>query len=132
MVAAKTTSAVSGLDLGVDRRGSTMNAFFGMKVLTELLIMGRVGVYVDAPVVPDKPTLVDAHGSRPYLYKYDMEDILNWSCSKPDEPSEFQSVLLRDTVMQFDQRTMLPMLTTQRYRLLWIDPATGLCDASVL
>ena len=56
--------AVSGLDLGVDRRGSTMNAFFGMKLLTELLVMGRVGVYVDAPVVPDKPTIVDAYIRR--------------------------------------------------------------------
>jgi hypothetical protein len=117
--------AVAGLDLGVDRRGSTMNAFFGMKLLTELLVMGRVGVYVDNPVVPDVPTQADANGVRPYVYKYDVEDILNWSCSKADEPSEFQSVLLRDTVMQFDQRTMLPTLTTQRHRLLWIDKATG-------
>ena len=117
--------AAAGLDLGVDRRGSTMNAFFGMKVLTELLVMGRVGVYVDAPVISDKPTLVDAYGARPYLYKYDIEDVLNWSCSKADQPSEFQSVLLRDTVMQFDQQTMLPTLTTQRYRLLWIDSESG-------
>jgi hypothetical protein len=80
---------------------------------------------VDAPVVADTPTLVDAYGARPYLYKYDVEDILNWSCSKADEPSEFQSVLLRDTVMQFDQQTMLPTLTTQRYRLLWIDQESG-------
>jgi hypothetical protein len=118
--------AVSGLDLGVDRRGSTMNAFLGMKVLTELLVMGRVGIYVDAPVIPDKPTLADVYKARPYIYKYDVEDILNWSCAKAEEPSEFQSVLLRDTVLQFDQRTMLPTLTTQRYRLLWIDQDTGL------
>jgi hypothetical protein len=120
--------AVAGLDLGVDRRGSTMNAFFGVKLLTELLEMGRVGIYVDAPVTPDVPTLNDAAAARPYIYKYDIEDILNWSCSKADAPSEFQSVLLRDTVLSFDQRTMLPTLTTQRYRLLWIDKDTGLVN----
>jgi hypothetical protein len=41
--------AVNGLNLGVDLRGNTMNGFLGIKVLTELLIMGRVGVYVDSP-----------------------------------------------------------------------------------
>lgn len=117
--------ALTGLDLGVDRRGSTMDAFFGVKLLTELLIMGRVGVYVDAPVVPDVPTLKDVPDARPYLYKYDIEDILNWSCAKAEEPSEFRSVLLRDTTLEYNQTTMLPNLTTQRYRLLWIDQDTG-------
>ena len=39
--------AINGLDLGVDRRGATMNAFLGVNVLTDLLIMGRVGVFVE-------------------------------------------------------------------------------------
>ena len=43
--------AVNGNNLGVDHRGSTMNAFLGVKVLTELLVMGRVGVFVDAPPI---------------------------------------------------------------------------------
>jgi hypothetical protein len=117
--------AITGLDLGVDRRGSTMNAFFGMTLLTELLIMGRVGVYVDAPVISDRPTMVDAYQARPYLYMYATEDLLNWACAQPTDPSAFQSVLLRDTVMEYDQLTLLPTLTIQRYRLVWIDSATG-------
>jgi len=120
--------AIAGLDQGVDRRGSTMNAFFGVKLLTELLIMGRVGVYVDAPITPDVPTLKDANGARPYIYKYDVEDILNWSCASAEQPSEFKSVLLRDTTLEFDQTTNLPTVTTQRYRLLWIDERTGLVN----
>ena len=73
--------AVNGMNLGVDHRGSTMNAFIGVKVLTELLVMGRVGVFVDAPAVPSGATLADVGGISPYLYKYDIEDILSWTCS---------------------------------------------------
>jgi len=117
--------AVNGMNLGVDHRGSTMNAFIGVKVLTELLVMGRVGVFVDAPAVPSGATLADVGGISPYLYKYDIEDILSWTCSKPEEPSEFQALLLRDTVMQYDQSYFLPTVQVQRYRYLWINPETG-------
>jgi len=117
--------AINGLEGGVDRRGSTMNAFLGMKVLTDLLVMGRVGVYVDAPITPDVLTLAEAPFTQPYLYQYPVEDILNWKMAGPDKPSQFQSILLRDTVLEFDQRTMLPSTTGQRYRLMWIDEETG-------
>lgn len=115
--------AVNGLNLGVDRRGSTMNAFVGVKALTELLVMGRVGIYVDAPSIPQGATLADVGGTSPYLYKYDVEDVLSWTCSKPDAPSEFQAILLRDTAMQYDQATLLPTLSVQRYRYLRINEA---------
>ena len=117
-------NAVNGLNLGVDRRGSTMNAFIGVKVLTQLLVMGRVGVYVDAPPVPATATLADVGNVTPYLYKYDIEDVLSWTSSKPEAPSEFQAVLLRDTVMQYDQTYFLPTISVQRYRYLWIDEET--------
>lgn len=114
-------NAVNGLDLGVDRRGSTMCAFMGVKVLTELLIMGRVGIFVDSPPIPTAASLADVGSARPYLYSYQIEDILSWSCNKSDEPSEFQAVLLRDTVMQYDQASLLPTLEVKRYRRLWVE-----------
>lgn len=98
-----------------------MNAFIGVKVLTELLIMGRVGIYIDSPPVPEAATLAEVGQALPYLYKYDIEDVLSWTCNKPDEPSEFQAVLLRDTVMQYDQSTLLPTLEVKRYRRLWME-----------
>ena len=119
--------AIAGLDQGVDRRGSTMNAFLGVKCLTELLVMGRVGVFVDNSVVEGE-TLADVGSAHPYLYPYQIEDILSWSCTKPDEPSEFQAVLLRDTVMDYDQATMLPLQNFERMRMLWIDRGTGLVN----
>lgn len=114
-------AAVNGSNLGVDHRGSTMNAFLGVKVLTELLVMGRVGVFVDHPLIPAGATLANVSRPAPYLYKYDIEDILSWTCSKPEAPSEFQALLLRDTVMQYDQSTMLPSLSVERYRYMWIE-----------
>lgn len=121
--------AIQGLDLGVDLRGSTMNAFIGMNVLTELLIMGRVGIYVDNPVVDRAdgltPSLTDVSNVRPYLYLYAVEDILSWRCANPDSPSEFQSLLLRDTCIDFDQDTLLPITSFERFRMLWINAETG-------
>jgi hypothetical protein len=116
--------AIRGLDLGVDRRGSNMNAFLGRKILTDLLCMGQVGVFVDAPVLTGPATLADVGDSRPYLYAYSVEDILSWACTRPEAPSEFQAVLLRDSVLNYDQTTGLPTHTGARHRLMWIDPGT--------
>jgi hypothetical protein len=117
--------AIAGEEMGVDLRGSTMNYFLGNKCLTDLLVMGKVGVYVDMPEVSGQATLASTTGKRPYLYPYQIEDILNFSASRPEDPSEFQSVLLRDTCLNYDQRTFLPTEYTHRYRLVFIDQNTG-------
>jgi hypothetical protein len=113
-------NAVAGLNLGVDRRGSSMNAFLGQKVLSDLLVMGRCGVFVDNSVIEGN-TLADSMGARPYLYAYQIEDILSWTCASPDDPSQFQSLLLRDTCIDYDRRTLLPLTSFQRFRLLWLE-----------
>src|SRR5690606_448641 len=41
--------AVAGKAGGVDLRGSTMNSFIGCKVLPELLVTAKVGIFVDMP-----------------------------------------------------------------------------------
>jgi hypothetical protein len=123
--------AVAGEGGGVDLKGSTMNGFLGIDILTELLVMGKVGVYVDMPQL-EGPTLADIGSARPYLYMYQVEDILAWSISKPEEPGEFQAVLLRDKGIDFTQHDMydikMPGGEYERYRLIWIDTATGLVN----
>lgn len=109
--------AVAGVKGGVDRRGSSMNMFLGTKVLTDLLVMGRVGIYIDSPTLKGD-RLSDALGVRPYLYPYQVEDIRSYSCTDPENPSEFQSLLLRDTVIQYDEGTRLPVKEAKRYRHL--------------
>jgi hypothetical protein len=120
--------AVSGERGGVDLHGSSMNGFLGIDVLTELLVMGKVGVYVDMPQI-NGSTLADVGGARPYLYMYQVEDILAWSASDPTHPSDFQAVLLRDTGLDYQAHEMynleLPTGEFERYRLIWIDQDTG-------
>ena len=111
--------AVAGFDMGVDRRGSSMAAFIGRKVLEDLLVIGKVGIFVDAPdTVGD--TLADASGFRPYLYAYPVEKVLSYACADPEAPSEFSSLLLEDTDVSYDAHTKLPIEEVSRYRHLWI------------
>ena len=116
--------AVAGFQFGVDRRGSSMNAFIGRKVLEELLVMGKVGVYVDAPQVAGD-TLADVGAYQPYLYAYRLENILSFSCNEREDASEFQSILLRDETLSYN-RFNLPDKVKTRYRHLWIDDEDGL------
>ena len=110
--------AMNGESGGVDRRGNSMNAFLGLDVLTDLLVMQFVGVYVDNSA-ESSPTLSGPQAT-PYLYRYAREDILNWKMAGPDQPSEFQSVLLRDNVMEYHEVSGLPVSTFERFRMVWI------------
>ena len=120
--------AIAGVSSGVDKLGSTMNAFIGRDILPELLTMARVGVYVDMPSL-DGSTIADVKlsGIRPYLYWYKAEDIRSWCLQdgSTGNPTEFTALLLRDSTYDIDQHWVLPYEVTTRYRYLWIDPETG-------
>ena len=123
-------TASAGEKGGVDNNGSSMQHFVGITVLTELLVMGRCGVYVDMPRFDsDTPTLADVGSKRPYVYHYPVEDILSWSTTKPEAPGEFQAVLLRDRGVDYNasfiQGIDLPSGQYTRYRLMWINQETG-------
>lgn len=111
--------AITGNEGGVDLLGSTMDSYLGSEVLPELLSMGKVGVYVDAP--QDRGiTLAEATG-HPYLYMYRAEDILNWVWKSTGDLQQFKSLLLRDTINDIDVTTGLPKAATERFRYYWID-----------
>jgi hypothetical protein len=120
--------AVAGESGGVDQKGSTMTGFMGIDILTELLVMGKVGVYVDMPQLKG-PTLADVGDSHPYLYLYQVEDILSWTIAKPDDPLEYQAILLRDIGIDYSAQDYfdidMPVGTYERYRLVYIDKNTG-------
>lgn len=122
--------AIEGEAAGVDREGSSMNTFIGIDLLTELLVMGRAGVYVDAPNI--RPTTLaqqDMVGPlAPYCYVYRIEDILSWTLDERESPGTFKAVLLRDHVVKYNTEFAdipLPEGRETRLRLVWKDSATG-------
>jgi len=113
-------SAIRGENLGVDLDGNTINGFIGRLVLPELLSMGKVGVFIDRPILPENPSLLDTQKKQPYLYMYKTEDIRNWSV---DKHNQLTSLLLRDYTYVYDDQTGLPVKETINYRLLKLTPA---------
>ena len=107
-----------GLNGGVDRRGSTMAAFLGKKVLPEMLTMRQVGVWIDMPVIPEGATLDEAKGKHPYLYIYRVEAIRSWAF---DHEGNLTKVLLEECGYEEDEDTGLPAsMGDKTYRLAWI------------
>lgn len=107
--------SIKGLDKGVDNRGSSMDVFMGKEVLTELCILGRVGVYVDKADLSGTVTLNQTQNVRPYLYFYQAEDIFSW---RFDAQNNLTHVLLRDREFTVDESTGLVDGLVERFRLL--------------
>jgi hypothetical protein len=119
--------AILGSNYGVDLKGSTMNSFIGREILPELLVMGKVGVYVDKPRILGN-TIADAQGKSPYIYKYDVEDILNWVYAPSRDGILLKTLLLRDHIYGIDEITGLPISTEEQYRFYWIDEGIVHCQ----
>ncbi len=111
--------AMRGLDLGVDRAGRSMNSFSTTEIISELCIMGGVGVLVDAPNQAPT-TLQDEENVSPYIYTYRVEDIRAWA-TDPLDPSRFTRLLLRDFVQELDQDFDLSVGFLERYRLYTLE-----------
>lgn len=116
----KYNTAMAGEGAGVDRKGSSMNSFIGIDVLTEILVMGRVGIYVDAP--SKVPTTMAQEARSPYLYHYRVEDILSWTLDDDAEDGTFKAVLLRDHAIEFNtvfDGVQLPAGRKTQFRFVW-------------
>ena len=109
-------NAVVGLNFGVDGKGNTMNSFIGQVIMPELLVLGRVGVYIDKPqILTNRLTLSEARKFAPYLYHYQAEDIFSWHF---DDQNKLDVVLLRDHDFTVDETTGLINGETENFRLL--------------
>ena len=80
--------------------------------------MSKVGVFVDMPELPGE-TLSDQQGSRPYIYHYPIESILNWDVDVKNNKT-YRKLLLRDSVYKMCEVTGLPKEILERYRYMWI------------
>lgn len=107
-------NAVAGLGRGVDRRNSSMNTFMGCNILPELLFMGKVGIFVDRPVInKPNPSIADMVGKNPYVYFYAAESIKSWNY---DEEDRLVSLLLIDYDYTHDPDSNLINGTAMNYR----------------
>lgn len=104
---------------GVDCYGSAMSTFIGQDVIEELMVMRRVGIFVDKQQL-DGNLLANNYGKHPYLYYYKAEDILSWDWSFVDGEYVYTNVLLRDTEYNHDKEHGLVCGLSTRYRHLWL------------
>lgn len=114
--------AINGDAGGVDGKGGTMDSFIGKDILTELLMMGRVGCYIDA--APQQGDTLADPTFPPYVTFYRVEDILNITTMPRGEGGEFKAVLLRDHNITVESNlggVSLPTATETRFRLVWKD-----------
>lgn len=115
-------NAIRGERGGVNGEGASMDSFIGKDILTELLIMGKVGCYVDvAPA--EGETLADV-SYPPYLTYYRVEDILSYDRMPRGKGGEFRAVMLRDwnvSVKSVVSGVELPSKSETQYRLVWKD-----------
>jgi hypothetical protein len=103
---------------GVDLNNSTMDSFIGRDILTELLFLGKVGVFVDMPAIPENQTKREANQVRPYFYSYSAEQIRNWTLIQTDNGIEFERLLLEENHLNYDSDFGLPLDEQKRYRFL--------------
>lgn len=111
--------AIDGDGGGVDLEGSNMNTFIGQQILPEMMVMGKVGAYVDMPQFNATSTLAHFQKApRPYLYQYQAEDIVNWAFVTRENELFFTHLLLRERKFIFDNMTGLPEGEEEVYRFL--------------
>jgi hypothetical protein len=114
-------NAILGQGRGVDLRGNSMNSFLGRIILPELLVLGRVGVFIDKPPIPENSTLKGTKTLQPYLYWYSAEDIRSWHFN---EINELDAVLLEDHFFARDENGLISSEST-RFRLMTLEPGGG-------
>ncbi|MCI0559009.1 MAG: hypothetical protein MN733_10975, partial [Nitrososphaera sp.] len=117
----KWRDAVAGIGRGVDRRGSSMNSFISKALLADLLVMGRVGVLVDAPKVIGS-TMADVPTDfRPYLNGYPIERVPIRIPAPVDSPSDWLAVLLVDEATTIDPTNGV-QVDVKTFRYYYLDP----------
>lgn len=105
-------AAFKGQTTGVDGAGTSIDEFMVLRVLRELLIMRRVGIYLDRkPLI--QGTLQEAKSRPPYAYIFPAEQILAWHLDTgaivPDE------LLLQRLVPETWESSQLITGHTQQY-----------------
>ena len=81
----------------IDMGGTPLN-MFAEDIVEELLTVGRVGIWIDYPLVTDGVTLADATrlNLRPSMKKYTAPAIINWKTAIIDNKTLLSMVVLKE------------------------------------
>ena len=107
--------AITGNAGGIDLAGNSMSGFIGRLALPELLVMAKVGIYIDKPRVEEGSSLLVQRQKRPYIYMYEAEQIRSWCY---DDQNRLVSLLLVDKRFDTDDAFGLLFNQIEGYRLL--------------
>lgn len=109
----------------IDMQGNTINNFVE-KLADEVIIAGRVGVLVEHPQVQlTDPTVeltkadAEANNLRPFVVKYNTEDIINWSYVTLNNVKTLSMVVLREVRETYNDFFKIDYETI--YRVLRLD-----------
>jgi hypothetical protein len=116
--------AVTGIERGVDRRGSSMNSYLSKYILPEVLVMRRVGVLVDAPRVNGTSAADIPQNFQPYLNYYPVEHIARIVPASVESPSDWAAVMVKDINRDFDPETG-EVTDRDTFRYYYLDPERG-------
>jgi len=107
--------AITGNRGGVDLDGNSMNGFIGRIVLPELLIMAKVGIFVDKPRLDGLESLMVQQSVRPYVYMYTAEQIRSWAYNNENI---LTCLLLEDKKYDIESEWGVMYKELKGYRLL--------------
>jgi hypothetical protein len=108
-----------------------MNSYIGKHILPDLLVMGRIGVLVDAPNFTGQSLADVPRDFRPYIYCYPVEQIPLLVESEVGSQSDFKAVLLTDQYSETNYLTGVSN-TYQSYRYYYINDDTGFVNLQLL
>lgn len=116
--------AIKGEDKGVDNRNKSMNDFIGSDILPDMLVVGKIGVFVDFPENPGE-TLADlkANRARPFMYTYPVEEIHQLVRSDRGDSSDWKYVSFYDRT--FEKGAAGETVEKCYYRAFWKDSIDG-------
>ncbi len=122
-------TVIDGYTDNIDAAGTPLQTF-AQKIVERALTVGRVGIMVDQPPMPDtsgKPLTVaaaQALGMRPSLKRYDAEHIINWRTTTLGNVTVLSMVVLQEAARvssdefghETEARYRVLDLTEQGYR----------------
>lgn len=93
----------------------------------ELMTVGRIGWFVDFPVVDEPKTQAQAEAEnlRPKIVKRLAEQIINWAQQRINNKTILSRVVLEEDNVSPDPDDEFGEVVTKQYRVLDIEPATG-------